>query len=183
MDCRQCNDEMTAYMDGELSDEEEKQVRLHLNKCLPCEMEFAELRDSALLVASNTRVLEPAPELWNKLQARITQMPAPGGTFGIFRFLVMNRWAAAIMTMAATAVLAFGLWSYLQYRQSQNDLEIALKEYVQSRTVTERLHHIQLRQAMRIPAVRRAFGSPLLENPFADVRPVSYTNPFRAEER
>jgi hypothetical protein len=183
MDCRQCNDEMTAFMDGELGREDAQQIAQHMSACRSCAAEWAELRASAQIIATHARTLDPAPEMWNKLHARIVQMPAPGNSSGIFRFLVVNRWATALATLAATALLALGLWSYLQYRHSQNELEIALQEYVQSRNVVEHMSRLQLRQAMRIPALRGTLRSSLLTNPFADTRQVSYTNPFMAEER
>lgn len=170
-------------MDGELADEDAGRVRYHLSKCIQCEMEYAELRESALLVTSHARALDPAPELWSRLQSRITEMPAPGASQGFFRFLSINRWTAALATLTASVVLAFGLWSYYQYRQSQDDLESALRDYVASRTVAEQIHRIQFRQVMRIPSGRETFGRHLFENPFADVRPVSYTNPFTPEDR
>jgi hypothetical protein len=181
MDCRKCNDDLTAYIDGELEGPNAEQLGLHLESCPPCKAEYKELRHAAGLVVAHTRQLEPSPELWNNLRARVAEMPAPGGSPSFFRFLVVNRWAAATATLAATAVLALGLWGYLQHRQGDLDLEADLNRYVQTRMVSEQLHSIQLLESQNAPA--EITGPVTLENPFGETRQVSFTNPFRSEDR
>jgi anti-sigma factor RsiW len=183
MDCRQCNDDLTAYLDGELENPFAERMSRHLEICPPCRAECMDLRDSAALVAAHARQLEPAPELWNNLRARVAEMPAPGGSPGLFRFLVVNRWAAALTTLAATAALAVGLWGYLQHKQGDIALETDFNQYVQSRMVTEQLHGIQLMEAQNAPLDGEFLGPVTLENPFAGARQVSFTNPFRSENR
>ncbi|MBZ5500274.1 MAG: zf-HC2 domain-containing protein [Acidobacteriia bacterium] len=183
MDCRQCNDDLTAYIDGELADSTADEMSRHLEKCRPCHDEYQDLRDSAVFVVSHTQELEPVPEIWNNLRSRIAEMPAPADAFGFFRFLVVNRWAAATATLAATLILALGLWGYMQYQQSQNELETYMNDYIQMRTITERLHTLQLMEADNTPPSVETAAPGSVENPFADIRPVSYSNPFRSEER
>jgi anti-sigma factor RsiW len=181
MDCRKCNDDLTAYIDGELEEPLAAQLGRHLETCPPCQAEYKELSDAGELVVAHARQLDPSPELWNNLRARVEEMPAPGGSPGLFRFLVVNRWAAAAATLAATAVLALGLWGYLQHRQGDMALEADLNHYVQTRVVSEQLHSIQLQESLN--AAAEILGPVTLENPFADTRQVSFTNPFRSEDR
>jgi anti-sigma factor (TIGR02949 family) len=183
MDCRQCNDEVTAYIDGELSTSDVEQMNRHLEKCPPCLAEYRDLKSSTTLVVSHAWELEPSPEIWNNLRSRIAEMPAPASPFGFFQFLVINRWAAALSTMAAIAVLFVGTWGYMQYQQSKSDLEASMQEYIQTRSVAERIHGQLLQAAESAPVSLEYVGPTNMENPFAEIRPVSFTNPFKAEDR
>jgi hypothetical protein len=121
--------------------------------------------------------------MWNNLRARISEMPSPTGPPGFFRFLVLNRWTAAAATVAATVVLALGLWGYLQHQQSERELQSYMSEYIEMRNITERLHSLDRVEAAPgtpEPSVLRAVYD---ENPFAASRSVSFDNPFRSEER
>jgi anti-sigma factor RsiW len=183
MDCRQCTEDMTAYLDGELAEADAEQMKVHLNKCDSCSYECDELRESKTLVATHAAEILPAPEIWNNLRARIQEMPPPVGSSGFFRFLVVNRWATAVATLAATVLLAIGMWGYMQYRQTQSDLESYMNDYIEMRNIAERLHSLRMADSAGRPASMetRLPGAP--ENPFADIRPVSFNNPFRVEER
>jgi hypothetical protein len=183
MDCRQCNDDLTAYIDGELAESVAEQMRHHLEKCPPCRAEFVDLKDSATFVVAHAQVLEPVPEIWNNLRSRIAEMPAPNGSFGFFRLLVVNRWAAAAATLAATIVLSLGLWGYMQYQQSQSEIEAYMSNYVQRRNISEQLHTLQLIEAEHGQSAVETTGLGTMENPFAQMRPISFNNPFRSEER
>lgn len=183
MDCRQCNEDMTAYMDGELQGAAAEEMRGHLAKCPPCHEEYRDLRDSTALVVAHAGELEPAPEMWNNLRARIAEMPPPSGSFGLFRFLVVNRWAAAVTMIAATVVLAIGMWTYTQHVQSRGELEASLNRYVHTRAAEERIHSRWLAEAEKAPTKVDYFGPGDMGNPFAEMRRVSFTNPFVAEDR
>ena len=183
MDCRLCSDELTAYLDGELSSTAAEQIREHLGKCPPCHEELHTLREAAAFVESHAREVEPVPEIWNNLRARITEMPAPAGPSGFFQFLVVNRWAAAAATLASTAVLALGLWGYMEHQASQRAFESYMSDYLLMRTVTERLHGLQIRQAKQLLSEGGVTRSMRSENPFLDGRPVPLANPFILEER
>jgi hypothetical protein len=183
MDCRKCSEDMTAYMDGELNDSTAEQMSIHLDRCPPCRDEYRDLKDSATFVVAHSDQIDLTPELWNNLRVRIAEMPPPSGAGGIFRFLVVNRWTAALATLAATVVLAVGVWSYVQYQNSQSELEASFQMFFRTRTVAERLHGRQLVDAEKAPFNEEFVVPKGLDNPFADVRPVSLVNPFRSENR
>lgn len=119
MDCQQCSNELTAFIDGELAGPDADRIREHLKKCEPCRDQRDEIVNSATFVAEHTIELEPVPEIWNNLRARIAELPPPTESGGFFRFLAITRWPAMIATMAATIVLALGLWGYYRHAQSQ----------------------------------------------------------------
>ncbi len=183
MDCRKCSEDMTAYMDGELDGSTAREMRSHLDRCPPCRDEYRGLQDAAAFVTTHSGPIDPAPELWVNLRTRIAEMPPPAGKGGLFRFLVINRWAAAAATLAAVTVLAFGLWSYLQYQNSQDELEASFQMYFHTRVVAERLHGRQLANTEKAPFAEALAGSGVRGNPFADIRPVSDVNPFNTEKR
>ncbi len=183
MDCQRCLDDMTAFMDGELAGSAAEEMRDHLKKCPPCQAEYRDLKDSTAMVVEHVGELEPVPEIWNNLRNRIAEMPPPSRSLSPFHFLVVNRWAAAVTTVAATMALALGTWSYVQHQQAQSDLESSLSGYVRIRTITERYHSRQLTAADKPSFNMNYFGPNDMRNPFADIRPVSLTNPFKPEER
>ncbi len=183
MDCRQCNDDMTAYIDGELDKATAEQMGVHLDRCPPCRDEYRGLKNSAAFVTAHVREIDPTPELWNNLRIRIAEMPPPSSSTGFFHFLVVNRWTAAIATLAATVVLAVGIWSYVQRQNAQSDLEASFREYIETRTVAEQIHSQRLLDAENAPFSEESIGPKSLDNPFADIRPVSLVNPFRSEQR
>ncbi len=178
MDCRQCSDDLSAYIDGELSEGAAAQMQEHLAKCPPCRDQHDDLVNSVTFVTEHTGVLEPVPEIWNNLRARIAEMPPPSESGGLSRFLAMNRWPAMIATLAATLLLALGLWGYLRYEQSQRDLESYMNEYIQMRTAQEELHLRRISQSQDESGVGM-----IMENPFADIRPAVFTNPFRGGDK
>jgi mycothiol system anti-sigma-R factor len=50
MNCVECMDKLDSYVDRELSDEDLRQVRLHLELCPPCEQLFNLRSDMKRLV-------------------------------------------------------------------------------------------------------------------------------------
>jgi len=183
MDCRQCSEELTAFIDGELVGGSAEQMKLHLDKCPPCRAEMRELQNSAAFVEMNSRELEPIPEIWNNLRSRIAEMPTPEGSHGFFRFLVMNRWTAAAATLAATAVLALGLWGYLQGQKSSAEFEAYMNDYIQTRMTDEAIHSTKIAEAERNPWRADLAESAFPRNPFAQDRPAAIENLFQTEER
>ena len=184
MDCRQCNEDLTAFIDGELGGSGAEKMQQHLDKCPPCRVEFRELKDSAVFVEANSCTLEPVPEIWNNLRSRIAEMPSPSGSSGFFRFLVINRWSTAAATLAATVLLAMGLWWGYLYRQpSRAALEAYMNEYIQGRMADESAHSAQIAEADRNPWRADLVQAAYHGNPFASDRPEAIQNPFQTEAR
>jgi len=183
MDCQQCSDDLTAYIDGELDESAARQLKNHLETCDPCRAEYEELRDSATFVSEHAAELEPVPEIWNNLRSRIAELPAPAGSSGVSRLLVMNRWAAMLATVAAMVVLALGLWGFERYEQSRSELESYMNEYIQMRTAQERQYELQMIQERANALQNEPGAEQTTDNPFADMRPVALTNPFHVEAR
>lgn len=183
MDCRQCSDELTAYIDGELAESAAQQIRDHLRECGPCREQHKEIVNSEAFVVEHAVQLEPVPEIWNNLRARIAELPPPTESGGFSRFLALNRWPAMFATIAATLVLAFGLWGYYQHQQSARGLEAYMNEYIQTRTAQENQRNQQMVQTQDTAGQDEASSELILGNPFAEIRPAVFVNPFRGEDK
>ncbi len=183
MDCRDCSSELTAYIDGELGVDAAEKMKVHLEKCRPCHDEFLGLRDATAFVETNAPELEPVPEIWNNLRSRIAEMPPPGKASGFFHILTWNGWITVAATVAASAVLAIGLWGYWQHLEAERTLLSYMNDYIEKRAITERFHRLQLTQLRRNGYSFGLLGPGTIENPFSAERPASIENPFRMEER
>ena len=160
MNCRQCTDSLTAYLDGELSPTDSAQVRSHLEICASCAAELSGFQEAAAFVESHKRDLDISPESWNAVYGRIArERPASP-----FRFFLPKR-IEVLATAAIAVALALG---YLWY---QHDQRRSLEDYIS--------HYVKSREAGFSLQTMNAF----ISNPFTEAKPASDTNPFRLEDR
>jgi anti-sigma factor RsiW len=176
MDCKECTDQLTAFLDAELSAQETEQIRSHLSACKSCADEWLSLRDSKEFIESHVHDLEPSPEAWNMVRARISVKPTAHPPS---HFFAPNRWHVAVATLALVAATGLG---YFQYQQIQK--RAALDKYISQ--------YIQERQAQR--PVRPVLAdtqsgadsdeaNPFADNPFLEIKATASDNPFRSEDR
>jgi anti-sigma factor RsiW len=171
MDCQQCSNNLSAHLDGELLSSFEQEVTSHLQGCKKCHHEFRELEASVEFVAMHSRDLELKPDIWNNLRGRIAPMPVPGH---LNRLWGQYRWLTAAAAIAATIVLAIGLWSYVA---EQREIRQYMSDYIAEREREEQVRRTRINAVQRIETEAPAFIE--LENPFGTTRPVSVENPFR----
>ena len=165
MDCKQCAEDMTAFMDGELSAADSEQMRLHLGACPACSEELSSLRETADFVESHNKTLKLHPGSWNLVRARILTESAPAPS----RFWLPGRWRLAMGALVLFAALGFG---YLQYQRNQDrNLDIYMSDYVKQR---------QAAPEIVLPPQEDPYGN----NPFVDIKFTdSAINPFLPEGR
>lgn len=103
---------LSDYLDGELTDDEQRQVAAHLAECALCRDELAEL-EAVVRTASSMPQLEPATDLWQGISARlepVTTRPATGGswrfTFSLPQLAAASVALALLSGWAATRFLA-----------------------------------------------------------------------------
>lgn len=179
MECRACSETLTALIDGELSSEERERTDEHLDGCWACRREYESLLYSYSLVDS-LPLLEPEPQLWQRIRREIEVDVAPARTherrmsFFNLRDLLPRRWVPAT---AVLGVLAIGLSVALLVNPDPQRAEVerALRAYVQDRENGDLEHRNVFRRV-------RALGSAEARtNPFA--RPVGSLerNPFSLE--
>ena len=72
MQCNEAQGKSSAYLDGELSDEQSSAVRGHLRQCQTCEVLFEQ--ESAFIdFAANLEPLEPPDRVWEQICKRIAE--------------------------------------------------------------------------------------------------------------
>ena len=79
--CFRCRKLLIPYSEGELESRAWKKVERHLSRCERCRCDLKAIRSVAgTLLAASTPAVEPAPDLWARVRARIageTPKPAP----------------------------------------------------------------------------------------------------------
>jgi hypothetical protein len=159
MDCNQCTDNLTAYLDGELSLADSARTESHLATCVSCAAELSGLREAAAFVESHKRDLEIKPESWNAVYDRVSGQRSASP----FRFL-LPKWSTMLSLAAVAAVFVLGsLW----YQSYQNR---SLDDYISQ--------YMRTREAVLRPQTMSSFAP----NPFTEAKPAPDTNPFRLED-
>lgn len=172
MDCAQCVEELTAFLDGELSPADFERMRSHLDTCASCAQELHSLRGAADFVESHQRELELRPGSWNLVRARIST----ADSFSPFRFLAPNRWRIAMASLAIAAALGIGY--ILHHQVQQRSLDQYIAQYIQDRRAQEPSRPIfsDFRAGFKSEDSRAL-------NPFAELKTTLTNNPFRSEDR
>lgn len=180
MDCRQFQDDMSAYLDDELPRSRSEQVRVHIGSCRACLQELKDLEESVLFIETNSRELEPGRQIWAQVRSRITTFQPASRPAGFLQFILGHRWLAATAGLAVVAILTTGIWNYTERRRSEAELRQYMTNYIQVRETRD--------QGPVYPGIKTAPGTRYVdldytENPFVTVRATSYENPFRSEGR
>jgi anti-sigma factor RsiW len=175
MDCKECTDQLTAFLDAEMSAQEAEQMRSHLSACKSCADEHLSLRDSKEFIESHVHDLEPRPEAWNLVRARISANPPSPSAFHLF---ALKRWRVAMAT-TALALAVSGL-AYLQYQQNQEKtLERYVSQYIQERQARWQAPVL----ANTEPGTDFDETNPYADNPFLEIKATVSDNPFRSEDQ
>lgn len=167
MDCKRCNEELTAFLDGELSPDDSAEVQSHVANCRLCAQELSGLQEMGDLLDAHTRELDPHVGSWSMIRSRIEQPNSHR-----FSLQEWGPWRLTAATLALAAIVTFG---YLHYRQVQSrDLDRYISQYIQDRET--RL------QGQPVSLTPTQFEDPYANNPFADVKAVLTDNPFSSED-
>ncbi|NLN78398.1 MAG: hypothetical protein GX141_05740 [Armatimonadetes bacterium] len=111
MDCCGIQDQLSAYVDGELSKSDLIDVELHLSSCAECRAELAALE---MLVRATVKLeeVDPPSSLRSRIAAATTQRRKVDRWAAVVQRVISVRriaWAGAIAGAAAAAVLFIGL--------------------------------------------------------------------------
>jgi hypothetical protein len=171
MNCQECSENLTAFLDGELQSSDSTPMRLHLETCPSCADELRSLEKAADFIESNHEELEPRLESWNLVRARLSVSDPPAR----FHFFAPNRWRMAMASLAIAAALGIG---YLQYQQIQRrNLENYITQYMQDREASSPVQSIE-----RDAGSNSQLEIPFTDNPFMEIKATSAENPFGSEE-
>jgi hypothetical protein len=181
MDCKNCSEELTAYLDGELERARFREVEGHLEGCLPCLEELESLKQSSRLVERHLQELEPRPEMWNKLAASIAASQSGTPSKGVLYLFSGRPWLTAFAGLAAAVILGVSLWGLWNLRQSEHLLQQYMSSYVQQRDLTEQTVHAAPPHTQ--PEFRTADAQHLeyTDNPFVEISDEEFQNPFHSE--
>jgi hypothetical protein len=166
-------DNLTAYLDRELSSGYAKRLKLHVDGCGPCTQELASLTESKDLIINNVRELTPRSELWDNIRIQISSLelePTPPGFFEILR---ARRWLTAATAVVAMLLVTLGIWAYLQSQQYDNTLQQYMADYFRKRESEEKTHRSPT------PVSLEKYS----DNPFVRMPDDSSDNPFRERSR
>jgi anti-sigma factor RsiW len=171
MDCKQCAENLTAFLDGELRDSNSAEMSLHLDTCPSCADELRSLKEAADYIESHYRDREPCLESWNMIRVRLSTEDSSAW----FHFFALNRWRIAMASLAIVAALGIG---YLQYQQFQTrTLENYIAQYIQDREARSQAQSIQWKAE-----ANSQIKIPYPDNPFIEISAASAENPFSSEE-
>jgi anti-sigma factor RsiW len=183
MDCRECAETLSSYLDGEVTGEIASLLESHLERCSTCAAELRSLKASALWVEEHARELELRPEIWQRVYERISTAPLPSKAEGLLDFILGRRWLTAAVTASLALALTIGLWSVYRYQAEERELSRYMSAYIrvrESQGPSEGDSRITSPDK-RIDAASTQTRS--ARNPFAVVNYHSNENPFRSEDR
>jgi hypothetical protein len=109
MNCRKTIRQLPAYLDNELTEDEAKALRKHLEVCLFCSTELAALRATTKMLDS-WRSIEPRRRYVDAVMAQIRA--EEGGVLardGIWGRLLRSRWVARPVRVVAAVVFVAGV--------------------------------------------------------------------------
>ncbi len=182
MDCERCTEDLTAYLDGELTQAKASDVKTHLALCETCREEYRSLEVSARFVEAHCTDIEIRPEAWNVVRARISAMPSASPAPGLYQWLITNPWWGATATALATVALILGFWGYTRHQAEQKDLTQYMAKYIETREAQEKSPRILVR-APGGSAVEAEIHPEYEDNPFVTVSSTADSNPFKPEDQ
>jgi hypothetical protein len=172
MNCTESTNNLTAYLDQQLSGTEIKDLESHLGSCPKCGEELESLRQSSAFLDSKVRELELNPALWNAVRVRISSTPASTTASSFWAFLAIPRWAAfAAATAAVLVLVGLGVSEYLKHEETRQALSKYMQQYVQEREAQEQLH--------QSVSMNPSENAKYPDNPFVtSAEETQYGNPF-----
>jgi len=116
MTCRQIENELSAYVDGELADAVRSEVQAHLGACERCRQRLAQLERLSDGVARLPR-LEPPPRFVSDLFRRLRARPEPRQSWVDWVFRPV--WLKLPVEAVAVLVVAVGVMFLAQHGQKR----------------------------------------------------------------
>lgn len=144
MNCERCQTQLEDFLYGELAESQTAAVRAHLADCAACAQARAALERENEIFAEyyEQTALEPAPEMWQAIQARIhTEATAPTAAPEKVSFIAgILTWlsGAAVVRQAAfaLALIVISVAATTYYLKSQQHNEVNLAGLKPSSTAT-----------------------------------------------
>lgn len=139
MECREIEELLSAYIDGELQGAEAFAVTEHLSRCSQCRWELLQLQETANLLRNLPEIEPPADFHWS-LRQRLNSFKEDKPWYKRFNF---NRWfgfgtvTAAALLLCMVVINALNPWQSLpQDSRELKQENIALQEQVSEQDLT-----------------------------------------------
>ena len=170
MECLNCTESLTAFMDGELSPDHAKKVESHFAQCTPCHDDYQSLLHTYQLV-EQVGLLDLDPDLWTRIHSEITDVsPSESTWLASLRSLFGIRWVPI-----AAGTLGVAFLSLFLINQPDPEVQQAFREYVREREQLE-VPRVRVSQNASSLELRTAYPNPFIVD---DRRPQN--NPFKLE--
>ena len=170
MECLTCTESLTAFMDGELSPDQAKNVEIHVTQCTPCHDDYQSLLHTYQLV-EQVGLLDLDPDLWTRIHSEITDVsPSEFTWLASLRSLFGIRWVPI-----AAGTLGVAFLSLFLINQPDPEVQQAFREYVREREQLE-VPRVRVSQNASNLELRTAYPNPFIVH---DRRPQD--NPFKLE--
>jgi len=170
MECLTCTESLTAFMDGELSPDQAKNVEIHVTQCTPCHDDYQSLLHTYQLV-EQVGLLDLDPDLWTRIHSEITDVsPSESTWLASLRSLFGIRWVPI-----AAGTLGVAFLSLFLINQPDPEVQQAFREYVREREQLE-VPRLRVSQNASSLELRTAYPNPFIVD---DRRPQD--NPFKLE--
>jgi anti-sigma factor RsiW len=183
MDCDRCTIELSAYLDGELSSPEMRDLESHLYACKPCAEELRSLSASSLFVEMHTPALDLRDALWQNVRARVEALPAKQDRVSIFDSLFARRWPAMAFTAAFALLLMAGILGILRHQEGERALILYMSAYIHDRDRQEEIEQSGQAGTRLAPAAEAELQTDSPDNPFVTASFNADENPFRSEDQ
>jgi len=170
MECLTCTESLTAFMDGELSPDQAKNVEIHVTQCTPCHDDYQSFLHTYQLV-EQVGLLDLDPDLWTRIHSEITDVsPSESTWLASLRSLFGIRWVPI-----AAGTLGVAFLSLFLINQPDPEVQQAFREYVREREQLE-VPRVRVSQNASSLELRTAYPNPFIVQ---DRRPQD--NPFKLE--
>ncbi|KAA5539749.1 hypothetical protein FYK55_23415 [Roseiconus nitratireducens] len=101
--CQSVQDQLSAYLDGELGTAERHQIEEHLSQCPACDAEWQSFRQLGQLFRESVPAETPPP--WESVESRMLPRRLPAGPWW------WSTTTAAAAAIAALLLVAVGFWA------------------------------------------------------------------------
>ncbi|HEY3128010.1 MAG TPA: zf-HC2 domain-containing protein [Acidobacteriota bacterium] len=132
MECQAYRDNLTAYLDHELSSGERTLVEQHLSQCAGCASEFDSLSRSYRIVNQALEEIDVRPEMWQTIEAAIRPQISPEPTAprrGVFAAWLRIPKHALAAGSIALVLLFVSVFVYQSRQRPDSSIEVLRPQF------------------------------------------------------
>jgi len=131
MSCENIREQISEFLDGELSPEQIRTLQSHLDQCDHCRKELRHLKITGKIFGAYLPYLEPPPAIWAGI-TRAIESPSPSYLDMMFQWWKFAA-AAAVFLIIIAFVMTFSFWNGTPAHFSSRALQAEIESYLQQR--------------------------------------------------